>query len=296
MIMLLSIMLIMTVYVMICWINQCKLNRMCFPQKNLDVINLGSTYAYYDFDYSDLPIKGMNLANIPQYLDYDLILLNKYVKYLKKDAKVFIVLPNFVFVSKSTQTDRKEYYEALRPREIQNFSMKKLIGYIYASAIEPFVHVYDSQRNKWKGYNAPYEEKMKHAERRVLDWEKKLGVPNVSSNEITNELRKCIDINIKRVENLINMCNQNDVEPIIIIPPVSSIMRAAVSKECLYIYLYEPVNKIINDKNIRVLDYMYDDELENVEFYLNSDCLNDKGVRIFMRKLYKDIWCNKDER
>lgn len=278
------------IYLIICWYHQCKLNRMCFPKKNLDVFNLGSTYAYYDFEYNGLPIKGMNLANVPQYLDYDLVLLKKYIKYLKKNAKVLIVLPDFDFVAQQTSTDKKVYYEALWPWQIQGFSIRNMAIYIACAAAEPFTHKYEIQRNKWKGYVASYEEKEMHAKKRVSDWEKKLGVPNVKSDEITDELEKRICINLQRMYELIKLCNQKNVEPVIVIPPVSSIMREHISKKCIHKYLYEPINELIHNTDVRVFDYMHDKELESVELYLNSDCLNEEGSRILMRKIYEDIW------
>lgn len=278
------------IYIAVCWFNQCKWNHMLFPKKGLDVINLGSTYAYYDFNYSNIPVTGMNLANIPQYLDYDLIILKKYLKYLKQNAKVLIVLPDFVFCGKETPTKRKVYYEALKPWEIKNFSIRELLKYIFLSAKEPFSHDYEKQRNKWKGYEASYDEKKRHAERRVLDWEGKLGIPSVKNDSITDELREQIQLNIQRIDKIINICNCNSVQPVIIIPPVSDIQRNIVHETCIRRYLYEPIMEVQKNTGIKVLDYLYDEEMKEVELYMNSDCLNYKGVDVFMKKVYRDIW------
>lgn len=278
-------------YLGVCWRNQCKLNHMCFPKKDLDVINLGSTYAFYDFDYKNLPVKGMNLANIPQYLDYDYMILKKYIKYLKQAAKVLIVIPDFDFIARQTPTNKKVYYEALLPWEIRGFSIVNMIKYIFNAAKEPFTHQYQKERSKWDGYVASYEETEKHAKRRVSDWEGKLGVPCVKSGTITNELKERIAINIQEVHKIIELCFENGAEPVIIIPPVSSIMKQCVSVECLRSYLYNPLEEVRKSTKIRIFDYMCHEEFNDVDLYLNSDCLNQKGANLFMEKVYEDIWC-----
>lgn len=283
--------IIIILYLGICWRNQCKLNHMCFPANDLDVINLGSTYAFYDFNYNNFPLKGMNLANIPQYFDYDVIILKKYIKRLKKMGKVMIVIPTFDFIGKQTPTNKKVYYEALHPWEIRGFSMNNMLKFIFRAAKEPFTHQYNKEKNKWKGHVASLEEKEKHAKGRVADWEGNLGIPSVKSGMITEELGQRIAINMRRVHELIELCHQNSIEPIIIIPPVSAITKQYVSEECRQRFLYTPIEEIKNNFKIRVFDYMQNKEFEDVSLYLNSDCLNQKGVNLFMKKIYEDIWC-----
>ena len=107
------ILIAMIVYLVAAWRWQCRRNPMCHVPQELDMINLGSTYAFYDFAYTDTEKSGANLANVPQYLDMDYLLLQKYIDHLKKGGKVLIVLPDFVFASLGGEYNRKVYYEAL---------------------------------------------------------------------------------------------------------------------------------------------------------------------------------------
>lgn len=277
------------IYLWTMWKNQCKQNRMLPRKEKIDVLNLGSTYAYYDFDYTNLKIKGYNLANIPQYLDYDMNLLKVYIKHMQKGGKVLIVLPNFVFLGNKTMDDKKTYYEALHPWEIENFKFRSLMRYIFKAASEPITHTYEKEANKWKGYVATYDEKIHHAEKRIKDWTENLGVPNVRTDEITDKLVDRIEVNKKRVSEIIDCCKEYGVEPIIIIPPVSKIMKEKVSDSCMGRYLRQPIREVVKENEVRVLDYMKGKEFEEVELYLNSDCLNAEGRRKFTLRVLQDI-------
>lgn len=282
-------------YVWICWRKQLKFNHMLYDRNNLDVINLGSTYAFYDIDYKYIPKKGLNLANVPQYLDYDYIILKKYIKYLKKNSgKVLIVLPDFVFCGKNTQSNRKIYYEALSYKEISDYKITQLLFFIWMAVKEPFTNYYAKQREKWKGYKATVIEKERHAEKRKADWENVIGIPSVNSSLITEELSNLLEQNKKRVYQIIELCNIYNVTPIIIIPPVSAIQKKHVSETCLQKYLMEPIFEIQKNTKVKILDYLHLDVYDNPELYLNSDCLNEDGVKRFMKNLYLDIW-EKDE-
>lgn len=283
---------VVVVYLVASWKSQCRKNRLFNLPKKLDIINLGSTYAYYDFSYKDTGLAGGNLANVPQYLDMDLILLRKYIKRVKMNGKVLIVLPDFVFASGGGNYNRKVYYEVLNFCEIKNFSIKSWLKCVWKAAKEPFTHSYKSADEKWKGYIASREEKEQHAKRRVSDWEGKIGIPNVKTNEITKELYECIEENKNIVFRMIELCHENDIEPILVIPPVSEIMRSEVEAECLEVYLRNPIRQIVEQKSVRVLDYMNREQLSDESLYLNSDCLNEKGQKIFMKNILQDIYHN----
>lgn len=274
------------------WHAQCRKNRMlCLPKK-LDMINLGSTYAFYDFSYEGAGLSGGNLANVPQYLDMDRILLKKYIKRVKLDGKVLIILPDFVFASPGGSYNRNVYFEALHIWEIPDFRVAMLVESIWKAAKEPVTHSYRKAEQKWKGYTASRKEKEMHAKNRVADWEGKLLIPSVTSSEITEELSKRINDNMNVVCDMIDICRDRGAEPILLIPPVSEIMHDAVSEKCLDVYLREPVKKIIEQKQVRMFDYENEEALSDADLYLNSDCLNEKGREIFMKLVLRDVYGN----
>lgn len=284
------ILIAMIVYLVAAWRWQCRRNPMCHVPQELDMINLGSTYAFYDFAYTDTEKSGANLANVPQYLDMDYLLLQKYIDHLKKGGKVLIVLPSFVFASLGGEYNRKVYYEALHRREIKNFDKKRYWKCVWKAAKEPFFHEYKKQKERWKGHVASIAEKQKHADGRIADWEGKLGVVSVRTGEITETLRGCIRQNQKIVKDMIAFCREHEAEPVLILPPTSEIMNQKVADTCIEAYLKEPVLQIVKDTDVRMFDYLRQENLQSEKLYLNSDCLNAEGQKVFMEQLMKDIW------
>lgn len=76
----------------------------------------------------------------------------------------------------------------------------------------------------------------------------------------------------------------------LILPPTSEIMNQKVADACIEAYLKEPVLQIVKDTDVRMLDYLRQENLQSEKLYLNSDCLNAEGQKIFMEQLMKDIW------
>lgn len=280
-------------YFTVTWKIQCRKNKLLNLPKKLDIINLGSTYAYYDFSYEGTGLAGGNLANVAQYLDMDLLLLQKYIKRLKENGKVLIVLPEFVFASDTGNYNRKVYYETLNFWKIKEFSIREWMKCVWKAAKEPFTHEYQLAEERWKGHVASKEEKERHVKGRISDWKGKLGIPDTRTGEITDELCNRIKDNKRRVSDLIELCREKKAEPVLVIPPVSEIMHREVTDECLEVYLKTPVWEIAKEKGIRVYDYRKREELCDEAFYLNSDCLNEQGKRFFMKLLLQDIYNNR---
>lgn len=201
-----------------------------------------------------------------------------------------IVLPDFVFASLGGEYNRKVYYEALHRREIKNFDKKRYWKCVWKAAKEPFFHEYKKQKERWKGHVASIAEKQKHADGRIADWEGKLGVVSVRTGEITETLRGCIRQNQKIVKDMIAFCREHEAEPVLILPPTSEIMNQKVADTCIEAYLKEPVLQIVKDTDVRMFDYLRQENLQSEKLYLNSDCLNAEGQKVFMEQLMKDIW------
>ena len=60
--------------------------------------------------------------------------------------------------------------------------------------------------------------------------------------------------------------------------------------KCIEAYLKEPVLQIVKDTDVRMFDYLRQENLQSEKLYLNSDCLNAEGQKVFMEQLMKDIW------
>ena len=65
---------------------------------DLEMINLGSTVAFNDFDYELIGKKGANLAQAPLTLYYDYQILKKYMDHLADNAVVCVGVCHFTFL------------------------------------------------------------------------------------------------------------------------------------------------------------------------------------------------------
>lgn len=277
------------IYIAVTWYIQRKKNHLVQVKQSADIVNLGSTYAYYDFDYKNLKLEGYNLANVPQYFDVDKILLKKYISRIGEGAKILFCVPDFVFAANETNMRKKVYYEALYPWEIKKYDVRFFIELLWKAAIEPVTHCYQKEEKKWEGYVSSVEEKEQHLKRRVYDWENNLGIPSVKSDEITDRLRNNIVNNEKLLIEMIQHCKNKGIEPVLVVPPVSGMMKKAVSEECLKVYLYDPLSMVKKHTGVKVLCYQKTDEFDDLALYLNSDCLNEEGRRLFTKKLIEDL-------
>lgn len=276
------------IYAFFAWKWERRKNRLIYAEKPADVINLGSTYAYYGFDYSADSSVCYNLANVPQYLDMDFKILKKYSKCLRPGSKCLLVLPDFIFASAGTNTKKKNYYEIFWPWQLENYDWLFLCKLLALAMLEPFTHKYESERNKWRGHIASQSEKEEHAKSRIHDWEKGIGVPSVKEGYVPQKLENNIQQNKEVLKKIIAYCKSRGAEPILLIPPVSSIMQLSVSRDCLEAYLYAPVREVMQETGVRLLDYYA--SYPSPDLYLNSDCLNEVGRKAFTKEVLSSLF------
>jgi hypothetical protein len=286
----LGIVFIIAGYIETAWCVEKKKNRFNLLRGKLDVINLGSTYAHYAFRYTE-EVKGFNAAFVPQYLYYDNVILHKLEPHLNKNCKVLIVLPDFVFAADGKRCVHEEYYEFLGRDEIHNWNWKTSMRRKIKIAKEPFTHEMRKQANKWNGYHATEEEKKTHALKRIADWEKNILNGKVTQPVITKTVEENIQENIKIVVEMVEYCWKMGYKPFLVTPPVSAEMNEKLGEECIDLFLKAPITRVCEllNNNVQVLNYQRDKEFQSLEMYLNSDCLNDEGSRLFTDRVLKDI-------
>ena len=259
-----------------------------------DVVNLGSTYAFYDFIYDGLSIRGVNLASRPQYLDVDLMLVKKYGNKMN-GAKVIVVLPDFVFAADAEKMSKQNNAVLLRfyPWEVKWFSVSGYVKAIYRAVkgklksaakriLRPVLKKHISPSN------ASVAEKQRAAEARTESWENALGIPSMNSGVVPPEIQRHIEENIQRLNEIIRLLKKAGAEPYIVVPPVSEILNGIVTEECMQKYLFEPISER-EDKSVPVLNFLYAPEYQNADMYLNADCLNAESARLFTRELCRKI-------
>lgn len=255
--------------------------------KKAEVINFGSTYAYYDFKYDSCNKNGINLANAPQYLPYDYKLLYKYISCIQKGTIVLFVFPDFVFLVDEEHANRNLdiYYGYLKSKEIYGFSWKRYLTVLKNRSIQQFRQLIKAILH-YQRKNKKTQKEM--ALERLAGWSKDLGIKYFDKGDMDSLHKKNIQYNLSIVNNMLDLCKQNHLEVYFIVPPASELMRSLIKEPCLEQFLLKPLYDTFNGK-VPILNYLYDEDFKSNTWYFNADCLNEDGARKFTKRVLTDI-------
>lgn len=264
---------------------------------DLEIVNTGSSYARYAFDYSNKTLNGFNFGLQPQSLSYDFRIINQYTTKLAKGCVVLITLPDlvFCFLDYNYDYNNTKYYYFLEPKNIIGFSkLKYLIRIIFPilSNKKNILRIIKDEQPKDpynQDKNLMTEAQISNdALSRVEGWKKEFNLKNTIDNNIPDELEKIFDATISLVSEMIEYCLEHSFKPVILIPPTSSIINDLLSKEFMKKILYDNIEKA-NKRKVPILDYLYDERFQDYALYINSDMLNRNGRDKFTQVVFNDL-------
>lgn len=297
-------------YIIFCLINRKFLNTNFYKndfrqvQKfrdgvpyDLEIVNTGSSYAKYAFDYQSFHIKGFNFALRPQSLNYDFKLLKYYQKHLKKNCKVIIVLPNLVFgfVDYEYDLSNKKYYYFLDKKLIKGYHWVKYfrwVQYPILSSLRNIKYVFSdiAPKTYWNrtSQNVSYEDTKCFVENRVLGWKDQFKLNDMKNELSADHLEDVFTKSRKLVQDMIAFCKDNGFEAILLIPPVSEVLNDEIGEGFLKKVLYKNI-EILNTENLPVLDYLHDERFQSYTLYSEGDLLNMEGRKLFTEVVLNDL-------
>lgn len=264
---------------------------------NLEIINLGSSYAKYAFDYNKVEIKGFNFGIQPQSLSYDFRILKEVKNKLKRNGIVIITIPDFVFsfLDYSIEEYNYRYYFFLSKENILNYSsLKKYLLKYFPLLLQPkkikFILKDIAEENNDKLIFLENRELVeKEAKKRIASWKKEFKLSGTQNIEdIPLDIKNMFNETQNLLEEMIEYSLARKLKPVIVIPPCSKELNDFFSDEFLKGILYSNIEKA-NKKSIPVLDYLKDPEFQEYHLYINSDFLNVKGRELFTKKVLDDL-------
>ena len=243
---------------------------------NLEMVNLGSTFSKYGFDYRYFGKRGFNFAVAPQPLKTDREVLEKYQKHIDKNAVVVIVIVcPFGFCV-------HEYSSLRRPPFQREISwLKRLVK----KALR-----YDNrkQHNSEKTLSAG-ELCQINSHSRVEGWKKEFFLKNTTTQLPTKELQKTFVKTRAELAGIIALCKENSFRPLIINMPAMGEEYSQFSDAFIKAF-YEDNLERANVDGVPVIDYFGDERFNDISLYENyADCFNDKGRRFFASVLMEDM-------
>ena len=267
---------------------------------NLDVVNLGSTSGVHAFNYEGVNLKCANWALSHNPLSGDEAILKNYVSYLKPSGStvIFSLCP-FSSLAGSYECHDDRYYTLLYSSSIPSFSKHQQTKVMHMKnrpiKYYPF---YEMFRDLGKAISAPLlrgrkkvysEEQMKKdAENWMKGWKLEFSL---KSFDTPLSLINQDAINDARIilQRMLLFCEERDMVPIIVIPPVYHTLGEYFSEEAKR-QIIDGLLSFIKDSKVRILNYMDDPSYnKNPEFFLNSFFLNGEGAKRFTKQVFADI-------
>lgn len=275
-----------------------------FREFNLNIVNLGSNSALYGFDYSVSSLKGANWAMGPQSLNQDLAILKTYYSFIGPRGTVLVPLCPYSSCLKSYKdTEILKYYTILHPGVIEDFSfdkqkeayLLKLHPYKYApkqmikgllkSIMKCILH---HKQSETKSFQPLSDDQLKNnAKSFVEGWKKQFNITDMDAF-IPEHIQKGRKIRVSTLKELIQFCEDRELNYYIVIPPVTQFLSSYFSETFKQNYIYSFLEEV-GVKKERVLDYLTNQDFQDKELYFNSFFLNKRGRELFTHRILKDI-------
>jgi hypothetical protein len=258
---------------------------------SIETLILGGSHTFYDLDPAQINANMYNLAFVSQSLEFDYLLLNKYINDLPNLKQVVLMVAYLTYSQRwdEAETNWRKYhyykfYDITPPigLSIQKFYpelciipmkqvLKKVGKYIHR---EPLITCTET------GWCSNYykSESTKNFER-----EAKLAIMRHENGSID------FSPGIQSMEKIIGLCHQKDIQIIMISFPVRPeyIINANKYKFEKNIKTSEDFSKLYS--NIKYYNYINDPRITGEDFY-DADHLNDEGAKKFSRILKKEVF------
>ena len=275
--------------------------------RDVELVNLGSTAGKFAFDYSLWHIdkdKGFSLAYQPQPLYYDFETLKKYRTHIAQGAKILIIIEEFKLILDAypEKSSDDKYYLWLDIGQIRTGN--KLTGFLVKnipcllhprfilSEMKRFVlGKRDNSADSQGTQPVTAESDRKYSDMWYRCWKDEFHWDD--SNILPNDARKNININYKRLLEMIDYCRELGFTPYIIIPPVSPNLTRLLPDAILTDCLFKPLKKAGREKSVKVMDLYHDERFMDYTIFGNALTLNDKGRRVFNSIVECEIFPDK---
>lgn len=264
------------------------------------ICNLGSTYAKYAFGaFKELKINGVNLALPSQSLEKDWYILNQYIDRLEEDGVVIIPVAACLMLFSDTP-DSAAFCIILDKKHNPGYSLKKSIKVKYPLLANPkkakvllsdvgfhYEFLYDSQPVMMGQETAKQE-----LENLVNVWKRLFGLNDFQSAILSDELKDKIAANQEWLRKIILLCKKKKKKAVVVTTPFSDELNLYFSDVFKNTVLYDPILYVCNCEGVLFMDYQQDPLFrKSPELFVDRGFrLNERGSKIFVRKLMRDLY------
>lgn len=262
---------------------------------SLTMVNLGSGYARFSFEYKLCSINGYNFAQSPQSLWYDYMILKQFTGSLAKGCFVFINLPVFIFSFENYRELKynAKYYFSLDRGYIKNYSTAKKIlctrlpAFLYGMKAAHIL--FDVKPEDVLSYDKciiPTEQIPAYVTEHYEVWKEQFALKDTVHAQSALHLADSMSKVRKLLSEMIDYCLAHDFRPVLVTSPLCREMNEKFSREFLDAVFYDNL-KAANGKNIPYIDLReHPDFQDDSDMFWNGvDWLSRKGRKRFMQIL-----------
>lgn len=266
-------------------------------------IAFGSSYCRFGLEDR----KGNEFFNFgysAQFFYYTEKMLREYTpQCLEKGGVVYLIIADLVFaevgkglycehamqriLSKESLGDEYSFWKLIKYRYLPLLApelLKKTVLHLakmrFMRDEDPYLRITDNELNE--------ADIQKLAQNRCRDWCEQFGLSNTSSTDITDDL----EMNFKKTRDIltgmIQFCLDNGYKPVLVVAPISDIMRKELGVSFMKKVLYDNIC-LANIQHVPFLNYLDDDRFSSYKLYNNNaDFLNVTGRGLFTNVLLAD--------
>lgn len=263
----------------------------------VSIINTGSTFAEYAYDYNSECIKGLNLALSPQCLLYDCKMLKNYKNLYCEGATVLITISDLAFgvIEYNSNNYKNKYYKLLKPKYLGTFPYLKIIRNKYFPVTLDYKNYVRFLKDKkiQNDFNIKVNESdIDHvkadAYSRCKNWCREFQLSNLKDPNIPQRYEEIFNKTISIVSVMIEWCLENGYKPVLVNLPISNELNSYFSEEFLKVFYYNNIEKA-NTRVVPFIDLNKEEKLRNYLLFLDSCRLNKSGRQIVTKVLIKKL-------
>lgn len=264
------------------------------PDQKYDIAAFGSTFSYYAFDLKEYD--GHNFSVEPQSIFYISRTVKHFIDNIEESGYAVFALTGCIFASGNNgqEANCPTYYSFMKANEIDDYrksvKWKCLINRYFPILNPHFAKslIHDSKLVYSISSGVSEANARVQAQTRLKGWAHVLGVNNVNDFRISKALVETMDATTEALRDTISYVRSKGIKPVILVLPMSRVFNKECPKALYEKVLYPCLNKL-TEGNIEILDFLFDEELSDLELYWNSDCLNARGRKLLTQRMMERI-------
>lgn len=265
----------------------------------IQICNTGSSHGLYGFYYEDLALdyNSFNFGLQSQSLLYDKRILEYYQDNLAEDAVVFIPVSYFVLYGQAENLDsdfiskNQRYYKILPRKLITDYDAKTAILQKY-----PILSSYENIANVFLGRSVATTSSWETQTADDIDLSVDVEAAynrHIVRNKFDENGNRIINYdNLNSLYEIIELCNEIEVRPVLVTTPFLREYTDAIQKGAPEFFdeFYELLDDVIRKTGVEYYDYSKDERfLDDHSLFMNGDHLNKSGATYFSKILLEEI-------